>query len=69
LSDEVGGVFGAGASGAGASEAEHTTLGAVTEEDILQFYHYNAERNDIQAQVPLQLSTYSSLYRRYFYTQ
>ena len=53
LSDDEGGVYGSGASGAGASDPEHSTLGAVTEEDILQFYHYNAERNDIQAQVLL----------------
>lgn len=50
LYDNVGGIYGSGASGSGAAEPEDTTLGALTQDDIIQFYQYNAERNDVSAQ-------------------
>jgi hypothetical protein len=50
LSDEEGGVYGPGASGPGAANPDTLNI-AHSQEDIIQFYHFNAERGDPAAQV------------------
>jgi len=54
LSDDDGGVYGPGASGAGGSaQPKNVGDGALTPEDVFQYWQYTAERGDATAQLLL----------------
>lgn len=52
LSSDEGGVYGPGASGSGAPDMNPINV-AHTQDDVVQFYHFNAERGDPAAQLVL----------------
>lgn len=58
LVDEEGGMFGPAASGPGHGDPNGQARPAYSQEDVLQFYQFNAERGDPAAQVQRLISLY-----------
>ena len=53
LSDDHGGVYGIGTTGRGDTGDPTAGASSVTQDDLIQFYQYNADRGDVAAQVAL----------------
>ena len=63
LVDEEGGLFGPAASGPGEGDPNAQARPAYSQEDVLQFYQFNADRGDPGAQVLLILLVFQVLKR------